>query len=268
MAGRLPDRPDAICSTGVLLSGGRPGAELRFDAATGARLPGAVVSTSVGRHLASGLFDSGERNPEILLMTRGSAIAWKRRLAAIFPTKGASTDWGWNIDRIERAGLFVGSVGTKPVERPTEVRYDLARGTSAGFRIRDGSVAWRSPGLYACNYLPCPGASRRGPSVGLRTVERGTLTAKKASGGQPVVSPDARVRLEGFDVRTGRTRWTFDAGHNTGLITLFRPPPQVSANTLALRDRSGRLAALGLVDGSRRRIAPTASACKAAGGHL
>src|SRR5439155_21440121 len=161
-----PDRPDAICSTGVLVSGGRPGAELRFDAATGTRLPGAVVSTSVGRQLASGLFDSGERNPEILLVTRGSAIAWKRRLAAIFPTRGPSTAWGWTIDRIERAGPFVGSVGTKPVERPTEVRYDLARGTSAGFRIRDGSVAWRSPGLYACNYLPCPGASRRGLSVG------------------------------------------------------------------------------------------------------
>src|SRR5207249_260776 len=61
-----PDRSDTVCLTGVLLSGARPGAELRFDAATGRRLAAPVVSTSVGRELASGLFDPGRRNPEML----------------------------------------------------------------------------------------------------------------------------------------------------------------------------------------------------------
>src|SRR5207244_4105423 len=50
-----PDRPDAICSTGVLVSGGRPGAEPPSHEATGARLSGPVASTAVRRPLAGGL---------------------------------------------------------------------------------------------------------------------------------------------------------------------------------------------------------------------
>jgi PQQ-like domain len=219
-----PDDAAAIC---VSLTAREGTVALRFDAERGRPRAGPLLSSKFGgRELAPGLFDPGGRKPERLLATRGTRRAWARPLAAVFPLAGASTDWGWNFDRVTRAALYVGSPGWPPIRRSGgRVTFDLARSMTAGFRIRDGGVVWRSHGTYLCGYVHCPGAhaggasssadaESGGPSVGVRLRATGTISGVPGKGAQPVASPDARAVLEGFDPRNGRTRWTFDVGHN------------------------------------------------------
>jgi PQQ-like domain len=264
-----PDDATAIC---VSFSAREGTVALRYDAERGRPRVGPVLSSSFGgRELAPGLFDPGGRKPERLVATRGTRLAWRRPLAAVFPLSGASTDWGWNFDRSGRTWLFVGSPGWPPIRRSGgRVTFDLARSMTAGFRIRDGAVVWGSHGSYLCSYLPCPGASGgsasssadakyRGPTIGVRLRATGTVSGVPGSGTLPVASPDARAMLEGFDPSSGRTRWTFDAGHDPALLTQARLPPLVASSTIAVRAR-GRFAALDLASGRRRRLDPSARA--------
>ena len=264
-----------ICLTGQLSTSAQRGVELRFDAQTGRQLPGALISKdSGGRELAPGLFDPGQRNPELLLATNGGQVSWRRPLRSVFTLPRASSDWGWNFDRAHRLGLFVGSAGWKPIKLTrTHFVADLSRAMTAGFRIGDGAVAWRSPGMYVCNYLPCAGGSEAGfsapsnsagssPTVGLRTRAVGTVSGSFTS--LPVASASARVTLEGFDPTTGHTTWRFYAGHASGLVTQRLLPPRIDTNSIALPINRRRLIALDLLHGRQRPIAPwTAAWCRA-----
>src|SRR5205823_3781295 len=109
-----------------------------------------------------GLFDVGVRNPDRLLATNKGRVAWQRRLSEIFTQPQASSDGGWNFDRLSRSNLFVGSVGTSPRTGGGKESFDLARTMTAGFAISNGHVVWRKVGLYACNLLPCPGGNEAG----------------------------------------------------------------------------------------------------------
>jgi PQQ-like domain len=265
-----PEDASAICASGSLLSQRKESLELRFDAATGRQLPGPEIASSGGREVGAGLFDPGRRHPEVLVATRKASVAWSRPLAKIFTLRGVSTDWGWNFDRIPRVGLFVGTAGWAPIRR-TRRRFvfDLARSMTAGFRIGNGSVAWRSRGTrFVCTYLPCAGGQQagydtanmmtKGPRVGLRLVETGTVSFAKSGPPNPVVSHRARVTIQGFSPARGRTIWSFDAGRNVGLMTQLLIPAQVGPNTIVLRDRRGRPVALDLAKGSSRAVPGTA----------
>src|SRR5262249_38380855 len=112
--GACPDATTAVCLTGLLSTSAQRGAQLRFDAKTGKQLPGAVISTRFGGPaLAPALFDPADTTPELIIATSGEHESWRRPLRAIFTLPGASTDWGWNFDRANRPGLFVGSPGWK-----------------------------------------------------------------------------------------------------------------------------------------------------------
>ena len=194
-------------------------------------------------------------------------------LASVFDLPGASTDWGWNIDRVTRLGLFVGSVGAKPlVFTQSRIVVDLSRAMIAGFRISDGALVWRDPGVtYMCNELPCQGSVQAGynsastvdsggPSVGVGLSATGTETAVPNSGpSATTVSAGAQATLEGFDPATGRILWRFAAGRNPGLLTSHIFPPQVGASTIVLK-MPGKLVALNLATGSQQQTTATAPA--------
>jgi outer membrane protein assembly factor BamB len=262
------DDASAVCLTGTLVSDAVAGA-LRFDVASGRRLPAPHVTGPEPRELGNGLYDIGARDPEKLTATRGPKVAWSRPLARVFPLRGATSDYGWVFDRIDRLDLFVGSVGNTPRSHHSRITFDRARTMTVGFRIADGVVRWRTPGDFMCGQLPCAGEPQAGYSapeqarasmtVGLRGVERGTVTYSRSNPGAPgIVSRDARVTVEGFAPASGRTLWRFDAGRNTGLINLTLTPPQVGLNAVLLTGTGGKLVSLNLASGARSSVSSTA----------
>jgi len=260
-----PGDAQNICTTGVLASNPQQAQLLRFSGSTGTSLTSPVISASGAgaRELTPGLFDPGQRNPELLLAASGPSVAWTKPLASIVSLPGASTDNGWNLDRIARVGLFVGSISGAPTDPNSDhPTFDLSNASTVGIGISDGSVAWQDPGSYFdCSLLPCPGGAGAGssgsgagaslgPSVGVRTRETGTLTAPSSTSGSPVVSPGATVTVEGFDPASGHTLWTFNAGDDTSLITQEALPPQVGASTIVLPNSAGQPTTLDLATGA------------------
>ncbi len=244
------------------------GSVQRFDARTGHPKSALVVSRNpYAREVGTGLYDPGERRPEMLVASDGARVTWARPLRAIFPYPGASTDWGWSFQRVERLGLFIGSAGSTPRKRKGMFISDLSRAMTAAFRVDNGIVAWRSPGFYECDYLPCAGETQIGyekpgvsdtPTVGVRLIAKGI--ASGPANELPRLSPGARATLQGFDPATGQTRWTFIAGHNTGLILDTYLPARLSAETIAVRGPSGKLEAVDLHTGAHHQIPPSTPA--------
>lgn len=257
-----PGDVQVICLTGT--TSGQETSLFRFDDRGGTPLASPVISTSSsGRELSPGLFDPGVRNPEQLVAASGAAVGWSKRLSSIYSSAGLSTDGGWNIDRINRLGMFVGSVAGGPVSQTaTKVVFDLSRTMTAGFRVGDGSVVWQDPHTsYMCSILPCPGATgtgssgagggdSTGPNVGIRIRATGTLSGNPG-GGLPTVSPGATAILEGFTPATGRTLWSFDIGSDLSLIAQTRLPPRLASTTLILTGRSGTPVVLNLANGTQ-----------------
>lgn len=270
--------PKNVCATGYLSVEPAQTVVLTFDGHTGALLPSASISAAgSGRQIGNGLFDPGQRKTEqTLVAASGSSVTWTRPLASIFTLPGASTDWGWNIDRVPRAGLFVGSVGFAPTVL-TQSRYvnDLSRAMTAGFRISDGVTVWRDPGAtYMCNELPCPGSvqagfagpatmNASGPTIGVSLSATGTATGSPNTVGE-TISPAAQITFEGFNPATGQILWRYNAGHDTALLGKGDLPPQVALNTVVLATAAHRLIILNLNTGSRHPASPDVPAwCRA-----
>jgi hypothetical protein len=252
-----------ICVAGTI-AGGPRGAELRFDAATGAPLRSADLAGTDAFAAAPGFLDS-DFQPERLTATAGGAVAWSRRLEVLFPNGNPAR--GFNFDRVDAAGMFVGSVGANGRTRRGRFVDDLSRDRTAGIGIADGRVAWRRPGFYACGNVICPGRSQAGfnqeasaPSIGIRVVSTGTLSGPDEDNAfTPSRVVDAK--LEGFDPRTGRALWRFDAGRNFGLVAQTDFGAQTGPLQLALRDAEGRLRVVDLATG-RRSAAPARGWCR------
>ena len=147
---------------------------------------------------------------------------------------------------------------------------------TAGFGIRDGKVAWRDVGTsYECSPLPCAGmlqlqgrsiGGAYAPTVGVRLRTTGTLTQPPHS--DLVISKDTAVVLEGFDLASGKTLWTFDTGRNVDLIN-NEPPPQTDESTVVLREPDGTLVALDLETGEHRTVAADTRAwCRTSSGYM
>jgi outer membrane protein assembly factor BamB len=256
-----PDDASAVCASGVV-QGGAGGGALRVDAATGRILASPQVGPDA-RELAPDLFDVGQRNPEVMVATSGATLSWQQPLQRIFTFPGATTDYGWNFDRVARIGMYVGSVGAPPLTQ-TSARYsmDLGKAMTAGFRMKDGTPVWRDAGSqYVCGYLICPGATNpaytsdsdaraTGPTIGLRLRAHGVLSGSTTAIGA-TASRDAGGVLEGFDPATGHTRWKFDFGRDVGLLTQLRLPPRVSSHQIVLRTAAGRPVVVDVLTGQR-----------------
>ena len=265
-----PDEPTVICTTGRAFVGStQQGVEFRFNVRTGRELGMVVLASDKHvRLIGFGLFDLGLASPPMLGAASGAKLAWQQKLQTVFPLPGGSTEWGWDFDRVERVGLFVGGPGWPPIVATSQITvFSLERAMTAGFAISDGASAWsNAASTYACNNLPCPGAplsdvSRPrplpGPAIGLRLRAAGFESYAPGQLG-PKFSPNTSVSLEGFDPASGQTLWSFDAGRNIGLIRQTLLPALLGPETILLYDPDGHLQKLQLTDGSHH-PAPAAS---------
>ncbi len=249
-----------ICTAGSL-GAAQQTLALRFRASDGAQVGAALISQATGgRMIGPDLYDPGVRNPEAMVAVSGTSVAWTRPLASVFSSQGDSTDWGWNFDRVPAAGVFVGSVGGPPVSyNSTTATVSIARGMTAGFRISDGSMAWQDPGtMFACGGpLACPGEGLAGgtPTMGLRLRVTGTITTS-TSDETPRLSPGGDVTIEGFDLATGKTLWSYDAGSDVALVDQM--PPLIGPDTVALPTSNGQMVALSLATGKHRPVSSAA----------
>ena len=92
-----PGARSTICISGVLAAAPHQARLLRFDAVRGTLLDSPLLSSDGGgREVGVGLFDPGERKPEVLLAIAGKRVSWRKPLSQIFTVPGLSTDWGWN----------------------------------------------------------------------------------------------------------------------------------------------------------------------------
>jgi outer membrane protein assembly factor BamB len=256
-----PDAARDICTSGSLGSAQETLA-LRFRASDGTRVGAVAVAQSAGgRSIGPDLYDPGVRDPEAMAAVSGDSLSWVKPLASVFSQED-STDYGWNFMRVPTVGLFVGSVGGPPVSvTATKAIFGLARGGTAGFRISDGSAAWQDPGTwFACGQLPCPGQGLVGgiPTMGLRLRATGTVTSDLSTGAL-TMSPGGTVTIEGFDLATGKTIWSYDAGSNVGLLD-GQLPPVMGSEVVALPAKSsGDMVALNLATGKHAPVSPTAA---------
>ncbi|NNN22489.1 MAG: hypothetical protein HKL80_10885, partial [Acidimicrobiales bacterium] len=175
------------------------------------------TQTTYARQLALGLYDPGARNPEYIMSVTGDAITWASPLSSLFPP-GFTSDTGWAFDRVDADHLYVGSIEGPATKTQTTMTENLADQMTLGFSIDNGTIAWSDAGVaYACgNLFYCPGsnsANATAPTIGVRTRETGTATANLKTY-KFTVSSDASVVIEGFDLATGKTLWSFDAGHD------------------------------------------------------
>ena len=257
------DDATSVCTTGT--EGGNSTLALRYSGATGAKKSAAALpGGQSGREIAAGLFDTGARNPDVVAATSKGSLTWQKDLSTIFPGPGYSTDNGWNIDRASALGLYVGSVGgPHPSSSKGVFTADLTKSQTAGFRIADGGAVWDDPGSeYECNYVPCPGQSNAtgssggAPAAGVRARLTGTLSGPE--GKTPTWSAGGKGVLEGFDLSTGKTTWTFDAGRSMSLID-GTTPPKDGADTVIYPSSSGGYVELDLANGHHRSVAVTAA---------
>jgi outer membrane protein assembly factor BamB len=254
------DAPRDICTAGSLGTAQQTLA-LRFRASDGVQVGAVLISQSTGgRMIGPDLYDPGVRDPEAMMAVSGTSVAWIRPLASVFSSQGDSTDWGWNFDRVPAAGVFVGSVGGPPVRyNATTLTISIARTMTAGFRISDGGMAWQDPGtMFACGApLPCPGEGPAGgiPTMGLRLRITGTITTS-TSDMTPRLSPGGNVTIEGFDLATGKTLWSYDAGSDVALVDQM--PPLIGPEIVALPRSGDQMVALNLATGKHRLVSSAA----------
>jgi hypothetical protein len=176
-----------------------------LDAWTGRlRAADAVGSDTVAapREIAYNLFQKGS---DLVGVGADGRTRWTRPAAAVFGGEKVSPNGGWDLAL--KNGVYVGSLAydsggaaTATSTRP----MDLSRvGATAAFSAATGKTLWTAPRTdTACGPIPLD------LDHPVRCVVRGTATpvgAKAALSGLDVT-------LQGFDLATGRTTWSWDAG--------------------------------------------------------
>jgi outer membrane protein assembly factor BamB len=222
--------------------------------ATGPQLPEGA------RWIGARLAELGGRDPERLAAydARGRQ-QWTRPLAQTFGT-GTSTDYGWDFNRYDRLDAIVGVVGVIQPDQtgyPRSIRLDSS--VSGAVRASTGARLWQAPHTAAyCDAtleVPQTGAPDS-PMPPVRCRYTGSLSF--AGPDAPPVPHGAHATVEGFDVRTGRTTWSWDAGTGGGLVDYQHPPVRTGQTGILLPNRSGRRYVLDLRTGAARPVAADA----------
>jgi outer membrane protein assembly factor BamB len=194
-----------------------------------------------------GLMDFLVRNPDKIGVVHRGKVLWKRDVAQIFGP-GHSTDYGWDLVKTAKSGVYYGSVGWDGFRSPATTSLPLKVGTvTAGFRASDGRPLWVAP---ATGYA-CLGAIRRPAASGadfrdlpIRCRYTGVLKNIGPHGGT-LDADGLTVTVERFDPVTGKTLWSAplgDAPDLAGVPDAGALPAVVDDVTVLLRTKHGTVA--------------------------
>ncbi|ONH26387.1 PQQ-binding-like beta-propeller repeat protein [Pseudofrankia asymbiotica] len=141
---------------------------------------------------------------------------WTKPAAAMFGETATGLLF-LGLESVRQNDVYVASVrhGIDSVylERDPSRRIDQAdMRVTAGFNATTGERLWTQPGAT----MGCPGIPFD-PDHPARCVYRGALRSTRVD---PLGMEDYGVTLEGFDLATGRTTWSWDAGDALVLLGL------------------------------------------------
>jgi hypothetical protein len=244
----------SLCSDNAALcdaaySGPNQSQEVRTDVTTGDQT---LLSSSTGRSLGVGVWDAGVRKPEYIehINDTTGAVVWKDPVVQLFGTS-VSSDNGWNWDSY--GTVYVGWLGNVPAN-PTSHTVNLGAQEMVAVRASDGVRLWHRSGLYGC---PAQGLTdTAGKPIAVRCLVSGTATLD-ANGGDPTVR-GLDVTIQGFNVQTGATLWSYHAGNVPGAIGIGSTGAvRISGDVFALTNAAGRTTLIDIKTGATS--APSAS---------
>ncbi|MEV6302748.1 PQQ-binding-like beta-propeller repeat protein [Actinoplanes sp. NPDC051861] len=206
---------------------GEPVLGYRLNLDSGAFSPYAQDAPQGARGLAApGLVALGAAPTEQIAQLRDGAQRWRQPLTAIFPRVPAATGTTWNLHATE--AVYVGSGYARALRGTTATTLDLATDPiSAALDETTGRLLWRQPGTVT----DCAGRislTRRG----VRCRYSGKIMTSYAN--RATTSSHLQVALEGFDPRTGATRWSTPLGAATKLAIGESRLPVADENTIAV----------------------------------
>jgi hypothetical protein len=236
----------ALCSDNAALcdsaySGPNTSQEVRTDLTTGDQT---VVSSSTSRLLGIGVWDAGVRKPEYIehINDVTGAVVWKDSVVSLFGTSVSSDD-GWNWDSY--GDVYVGWLGKIPADAASTT-LNLGVQEMVAVRASDGVRLWKRSGLYGC---PAQGLTDAGQPIAVRCLASGTVTYD-AHGGNPVTH-GLDVTIQGFNVHTGATLWSYHAGNAPSALSIGSlSAVRISGHVFALTNSTGRTTVIDLKTGA------------------
>lgn len=219
--------------------------EYRLDVTNGEYAPTAGSDLPFSRPIGeAGLFDLRADDIEYLALVRDGQVRWQVALSEAFPS-GFTTNYGWTWRLQADEGVYVGSVGYFDSAARAQGRSDLAVSSTVALDEKSGMVLWRDGGAD----MFCPPRN----TLLLRCRVTGSAIWDPEDADPEVTYQDLDVTIEGFDVTTGTTTWSFAAGANQTLVD-GSGLTVAGKDVIALSGPEGP-AVLDLTTGERRRPA-------------
>ena len=250
--------PPAQCDDGqdvCARTGGANGSQgrVRLELESGETVPEPQPEADSQRAIGNdGLTDLRIDGTQYIARVDGDSIQWKTPVATAFGP-GFSTDGGWSWEHHRAEGIFVGTIGTAPVEEPAPV--DLSRNKTVALDDATGQVRWSNDGsgVWCSSNLAIPaplqGAFDR-PAQPIRC----RLVGTAVPGDEPTFE-GLDVTLEGFDVSTGATTWAARLGDMPAILYGGGASAVVDDRTTAIR-HGDTVEAIDLTDGTTGPVDP------------
>lgn len=208
--GHCPDGAD-IC---VMVRQGDTSMPRRFSVDAGGQVPDHDGPPAGSRFLGHDLLDLSGRNPETLAGFSAGKVRWTAELSRFF-SPGHSSDYGWHFEFYRSNGVDVGTVGHDADARDANATIvDLGKAQTVGFDAASGWPAWQVDATdFTCDdkvALERKMGDNLSETWPVRCRYRGTARYDAATGAATYAGLD--VRVEGFDVATGKVTWSVPLG--------------------------------------------------------